>query len=386
MEERKKLYVDGLNFSTNFGFVKKAWNIEAPTREIEHFVKACRAANWEPTIFIDAGIESIEAMEKWLTRREKEVLEAVRDVPQALSCLMGDIFRKFDVVVHYSPWNVDNDDCLAFFAQRDGAAVLSNDIDFARYRGKTYEQFGAFNIVEDKIVLKPKKIDERKLPQPRNLPTFPPKMIKNYPGFVYLKEKGTYYRGSPSFATKFYGNLHGYVTNLRHILYNRLGLDHVDEKWPEYIEPIVPEVVWVETEYNKHNKVAECPTIDSYYVKTRDKIFNSIHLEMGAELPNFTNNEKWNFEMAIMLVIAEIYAVISGCSTLEEFSYLYENVADVKIWLKLYEPDFENDVPSVCRNWKSDGTCRFGDNCVAKSGHFICTCWKKEKCRYRHEL
>jgi hypothetical protein len=376
----KKLYVDALNVSGQLGFTKKAWSITVPQREVERFVKACRDSGWEPTVFIDAGIESNEALEKWKTRRVQEVKDAVRDVPHAMSSLMGDIFRQNGVTVHYSPWNVDNDDCLAFFAQRDGAAILSNDLDFARYKGKTYEQFGSFNVHEGRLFLNPKKIDERRLPTPRDFLTAEPKMVQDYPGFVYLKENGKYVRGSPSFATKFYGNFHGHVKPLRYLLYTLMKLDTVEELWPEFGDNSEsPEVVWAKNTFVSGEKTMEYCPIEEYYRKTRDTIFNPV-----LAIPNFTNDEKWNFEMAIMLVIAEIYAVIAKTSTLTQFQRLYDATPEVLHWLHTWKPDFESNVPSVCRNWKAEGVCKFGDKCIASGGHFVCDCWRGEKCRYRH--
>lgn len=398
--EKKKLYVDGLNFSTQFGFTRKAWSFEVPQREIKHFVAACRLSGWEPTIFIDAGIESAEALEKWKSRRIREVIDAVRDVPHGLSSMMGDLFRSFAVNVMYSPWNVDCDDCLAFFAERDGASVLSNDIDFARYRGKTYDQFGTFTIEDDNLILIPKKIDERRLPSPRHLLTLEPKMVLHDPGFVYLVENGTYVRGSPCFATKFYGNLHGHVKELRHILYRRMGLTKVVESWPEFEDGGgIPEVVWNENTW----LASESPNDDKRFVYERDDLLSSILIygevvkSMFAPIlnvPDFTNDEKWNLEMSIMLVVSELIAAIRNVHCVKIltfldtmtsiFTQLYDTSNDVKRWLQEYKPDFESPVPPVCRNWKADGNCNYGDKCFVKTGHFVCTCWRGDQCRNRH--
>ena len=390
MESCKKLYVDGLNFSGRLGFVKQTWNLDVMEKGVKRFVSACRNSGWEPTIFIDAGIESGEALAKWKSRREKEVLDAVKDVPHALNSLMGDMFRTLGVTVYYSPWNADNDDCLAYFAQRDGASVLSNDIDLARYVGKTYEQFGGFDyglcleVNQESLVLIPKKIDERRLPTPRELLKVEPKMVSKHPGFVYLRESGKYVRGSPWFATKFYGNLHGEIEHLRHLLYKNMGLLHVEESWPEYDDEVIaPSVKWVVRNWydnDNHEEDNQILSIENCYDFSRDRIMGNV-----LHVPNFTPSEKYNLEMSIILVIAEIYAAIHDTTTLEGAKNLLTHARKTHRWIQSPDVDFEADVPSVCRNWKSDGVCKFGTKCIATTGHFNCTCWRGEVCRYRHE-
>lgn len=394
MKGTTQLYVDALNFSSQFGFVRKAFSIHVPKREIENFVKACRTSGWEPIVFIDAGIESDEALAKWKSRRRAEVLDCIRSTPYGMSSIMGDIFRLFGVKVYYSPWNADNDDCIAYYAHHADAAVLSNDIDFARYVDKKYLQFGTFKIEDGKVILTPKKIDERRLPAPRNILSKAPVMVESEPGFVYLSEKAQYVRGSPSFATKFYGNFHQHVTKLRHYLYRHMELERVEESWPEY-EPAWYEdgllgVVWVKSIYDSLQDVnvedyGALP-IETIYHETRKVIFGPV-----LDVPNFTNDEKWNLEITIMLMIAELYAAIINRTSkiqttmLEQVLLLYNSTPDVKFWISEWKPAWEDEVPSVCRNWKTDGVCNFGDRCFAKSGHFVCDCWRGETCPFRHD-
>ena len=56
-------------------------------------------------------------------RRVKQVENCELKVPPNLSLLYGDIFKQLQVKVHYS--EVDNDDTMAAFAQKHGAAILS---------------------------------------------------------------------------------------------------------------------------------------------------------------------------------------------------------------------------------------------------------------------
>lgn len=392
MDKERKLYVDGLNFSEKLGFVKKVWYIPTMEAGVKRFVEACRNAGWEPTIFIDAGIESGEALEKWKSRREKEVSEAVKDVPHGTNSLMGDIFRQNKVTVHYSPWNADNDDCLAYFAQRDGASILSNDIDLARYVGKTYEQYGSFEYGlaipkeelnsfkgREVILLKSKKIDERRLPPPRELLKEEPKMLEKHPGFVSIKETGEVVRGSPCFSTKFYGNLHGHVRKTRYLFYHQMGFEYVKEIWPEFKGG---KIKWTEKKWKRGKESTETnsfPPCEASY-----EILLSSIKERKEKVPDFSDCERFNFEMACILIIAELYAYRSDVPMIGIVKRLLDYTKLHEKWAGLLATESEKNVPSACRNWKADGVCDFGEKCFAASGHFTCKCWRGKQCRYRH--
>jgi hypothetical protein len=286
-EGQKKLYIDGLNLSEQFGLSKRAWSIQVPKREIERFVVALRNTGWEPTVFIDAGIESGEALKKWRTRREEEVLHCFRNVPACHSNLMGDLFRLHGVRVWYSPHDADSDDCLATFAQLDGASVLSNDLDFARYRGKTYNQYGDFRYDGDRVLLVPKKIDERKVPSPRDFLPKKPQMVERDPGFVSIRELGLYRRGCPTFATKFCGNLHSYLHPLRVALYAKWKLKSVKEEWPCFENG---KVEWQTSHYHDGDtKTVEVP--EKY---DREAAFELARfIERNEECPSVCRNCKY---------------------------------------------------------------------------------------------
>merc|ERR1719310_1665738 len=66
-------------------------------------------------------------------------------MPQGLQLLLGEMFHEVGVEVHYSV-DSDLDDAIAFFAEADGAAVLSADCDFFRYRGSTFPLFKDFQV------------------------------------------------------------------------------------------------------------------------------------------------------------------------------------------------------------------------------------------------
>ena len=66
-------------------------------------------------VFIDAGIQTKETMDKWKTRRAEQVRKCKLDVPPGLAVIYGDMFRALGVKVYYS--EVDNDDTIAAYAE-----------------------------------------------------------------------------------------------------------------------------------------------------------------------------------------------------------------------------------------------------------------------------
>ena len=92
---------------------------------------AAHNAGWHLEVFIDAGIQTKEALDKWKTRRAQQVKKCKLDVPPGLAILYGDMFKDLNVSVNYS--DLDNDDTIAAYAEYDGAVVVSGDKDYYRY-------------------------------------------------------------------------------------------------------------------------------------------------------------------------------------------------------------------------------------------------------------
>ena len=66
--------------------------------------------------------------------------------------LLGEMFQKAEVRVHYS--EIDNDDTIAAYAHANGAALLSEDKDFFRYRDHKYQVFSSFEVRQGKLHLR----------------------------------------------------------------------------------------------------------------------------------------------------------------------------------------------------------------------------------------
>ena len=94
----------------------------------------------------------MEARRKWRERREEDVRHGSLGMPPGISKLLGEMFTNCGVRLHFS--EIDNDDTLAAYAEKHGAAVLSRDADFFRYRNLTYTVFNSYTIYDGKLNLK----------------------------------------------------------------------------------------------------------------------------------------------------------------------------------------------------------------------------------------
>lgn len=380
MQVDKLLAVDGLNFSAQFRFTDRYWNLAFPMRSIENFCKAAKASGYKPVIFIDAGIESEEAVGKWRSRREKEIIGERRDVPVCLSILMGDMFRMNGVEVFYSPTGVDNDDFIAKYAQVKGADILSGDIDMFRYRGRTYNVFRRFYIKDGKLMLQTGKVDESKLKEPKDFIAELPQAGAKYPGFVDVLVTKEYRRGVPSSLGKFVKSTHRNLSDLRPWVYAKLGISsEVKEIFPEW-DSNTQTVTWNET-------ISKPCKEDDDYLFSEDPYY--LFTEYTSDVdklndPRIEDYEIANHKMAVALLICELYAIMEDTSTLEFFmSQPKFKELDCQA-VRMLKESTVKEAPSVCHHWMKTGACSFGEKCFSKTGHFICRCRRGPNCIYRH--
>eukprot|EP00418_Pyrodinium_bahamense_P075152 CAMPEP_0179062392 /NCGR_PEP_ID=MMETSP0796-20121207/26905_1 /TAXON_ID=73915 /ORGANISM="Pyrodinium bahamense, Strain pbaha01" /LENGTH=328 /DNA_ID=CAMNT_0020759299 /DNA_START=50 /DNA_END=1033 /DNA_ORIENTATION=+ len=226
------LYMDALNFSHKFFPRSAPWDLEESFRRLQKFVEACRNSGHELRVFIDASIQSEEGMAKWRSRRVAEVRKMDRSMPQGLQLLQGEMFQELGVVVHYSV-DTDLDDAIAFFAEADGAAVLSADHDFFRYIASTFSLFKDFHVERRRLKLTTH--DGCLKPGVTRRPLGPkPETEARTPAFIDVKRTGRYVRGAPSPLVKVLGNPHAAARILRQAMYLRLGLREVREVFPSW--------------------------------------------------------------------------------------------------------------------------------------------------------
>lgn len=383
--KKKLLYVDVLNYSNDFGFVTKTWSLNFPITKIEKFVTAAKKAGWTLVVFIDAGIESAEALAKWKSRREEEVRREYRDVPQGLSVLVGDIFRSLGVTVYYSPYTADNDDCIASHAQADGADILSNDKDFFRYVDHKYKRYGKFEIDEGGLILKspypPKQNPNYPAPTPKTL-IEPPKMLIHNPSFNSVEHLNYYRRGAPSSLIKLMGNPHCLFASLRSSIYAKMGkIEAVEEEFPEW-DHGTESVVWKISYVKPSHESDHLLTGDFDNLRETCKLFIATQ---KRDVNRVSESEFYNHLFAIYAIIFELWCNYhdNEVTVLECFSKVYD--------ITLYQKDYSEVIP-VCKDYVANGFCKFGAKCFSIEGHKRCPdlvdfkyCRRGDLCRFRHK-
>ncbi|KAI6659920.1 hypothetical protein LOD99_14260 [Oopsacas minuta] len=252
----RKLHVDILNYSDDF-FSFRNWNLTTASKKVERFISAARKSGWILKVFIDAVIESDEALKKWRKRREKELSKCMKNMPQGTSTLIGDLFRIHGVEVAYSV-DKDNDDTMAFHACTDGADVLSRDMDFFRYLGATYKVYKSFYINKQGQLILQKHPGlppggQGRVPISRPIQT-PPRTCNVNPLFA-LPGFYLYRRGVPSPLVSTLGNPHVMARPLREALYSRKGIrDFVVEEFPVW-DSVDNKPCWENTKVYPNDKL-----------------------------------------------------------------------------------------------------------------------------------
>ncbi|KAI8817740.1 uncharacterized protein EV422DRAFT_508808 [Fimicolochytrium jonesii] len=238
----KKLYVDILNYSTNVFFFTGIphWAWQRGVERVGIFVKACHIGHWDPVVFIDGTPQTAEADAKWRNRRTVEITQERRNIPQGLSVILGEAFKKHGVDVIYS-YGADNDDTLAAFAKRDKAILVSNDGDFWRYTRRNYTIRKNLRLevphpnsrALPRITMDDSKaVKFKRRPTPREILDPVPEIRRVSPTLTEMRG-GIYRRGAPSALVRKLGNPHIALRPLRQALYHRLGFTHpVKEIFP----------------------------------------------------------------------------------------------------------------------------------------------------------
>ncbi len=224
--------MDVANYLTSFFPMNKSWDLNRANQVVRRFVEASRCSGWDLVIFIDATTQTEETKMKWRERREREVREGRRNVPQGALHLIGDMFKDKGVPVHYS-LEADNDDTLAFHAHTENASVLSDDVDFFRYEGASYLQgklYSKFEIRDDILHLFPS--ERSRQGRPIIALSDPPATSSDSGGFRDVEEKHYYLRGTPSPLIGL-GNVHARLRPLRQAMYHAKGWSEIVEEFPE---------------------------------------------------------------------------------------------------------------------------------------------------------
>lgn len=297
---RPLLYVDALNFSRRFFTDLNFWDLQKPFSKIRKFVTAAINSGWHIEVFIDAGIQTKETLQKWKIRRELQVRKCKLDVPPGLAIIYGDMWKANKVKVHYS--EVDNDDTLAAFAHRDKAFVLSGDKDFYRYTEATFTIFSDFEIKMGHLVMQESQYFRH--PKPRMLINPVPMTHKVYPTIARLFSSGDYFKGCPSSLTRFTGNLHRLCKPIRQAFYESLMLTFgVQESFIDW-NPELEETYWT----------FELVHRDPYFAYLlRDPLEAFDHFFTHVSRPEHSSDLEWhNHLFGLTAIVCEYISCLRG--------------------------------------------------------------------------
>lgn len=283
LEEAPKLvYMDVLNFAMYFFKIRDHWSFQQAELKVHKLVASAKASNVRLKVFIDAFIQSEESIRKWRKRRENEVLRSIRNVPQGLNVLLGEMFAAEGVEVCYSV-DADNDDTLASHAHHDNASVLSQDKDFLRYIGATYTIYTEFKVSKKGLLILTKRTDMVLKPSVSMLDIKEKPATRDCnPGVTSLP--ASYLRGSPSPLTKQCGNLHLTIRPLRQAYYASLGLKAgVREEFPVFRDG---RVIW---------DVSENVEPDEFLIELlRDPVAAYAYFFKKLKKPRDVSYENWS--------------------------------------------------------------------------------------------
>jgi len=335
----KSLYIDVLNFG-NFFFDQASynWSLNPPKQKIKAFCKALKKQGITAKLFIDESIESDEAINKWKTRREKEIIQGKKGVPQGMSTFIGDIFRKHGIPVLYS-LEADNDDTLAAYAQVDGADVLSGDGDFYRYKDRKYRIFSDFDRIKfestgklefiENTDARVERIMNDKKDIMRDLIIPLPKCVDEkltIPFVPILKQIKMFRRGVPSPLVKELGfNPHMKIKPLRKAIYNHIFKDEKEVT-------IIEEIPYWSNENNKvewsNDQITLYNEDDDEYIKMMELLKQKPEKAMEYFFPEEFNGvcskpikaKSWRKHcFACKSIICELYCIYNGRTLLSYF-------------------------------------------------------------------
>jgi len=227
--------LDALNFADIF--LDKGWNLNRCLRNVTRFVKDLHRQDRAVVVFIDGSSDTDEALNKWKGRRVKEIMKQRKYVPHGWATLLGDMFKKLNIDVHYSVY--DCDDTIAHYAYHNKCSILSRDRDFYRYfTDDNNTPFRVYASITHRggITLSERSLDDRhsRGAPPRKIGQLLDTTPSN-PFLINVNARREYVRGVPTNNVKERGNPHILFTEFRTAVYYDLGYrDQIREIIPYY--------------------------------------------------------------------------------------------------------------------------------------------------------
>jgi len=157
MDQKKILCMDLLNYLPNFFTTEDPrvdfeMDMARAHEKVFEFVTAVKNSGFNLECFVDKAKATEETIVKWKARRMKQMESGVRNCVGGASKLLGDMFRKHGIHVHYS--TIDCDDTISAFAFHSGGGVLSRDCDFFRYYAIQYSGSPPYQVYFDFAIIR----------------------------------------------------------------------------------------------------------------------------------------------------------------------------------------------------------------------------------------
>lgn len=300
--------VDALNFTHKF--MDKKWNLNKSFKKVKRFVNFVHKDNKELIVFIDGSAETDETLNKWKSRRVNEIMCNKKGVPHAWATLLGDMFKKCNIEVHYSV--NDCDDTIAYYAYHNKCNILSADRDFYRYYiddnnhniYKTYHEF----VYDDRNKMKfNERPVEKRYPKEGILSKKVGPLLETTdrnPFLINVLKNNKYLRGVPTNDVKGRGNPHILFEDFRSAIYYNLEITNPIAEILPYYDKETNSVKWT------HKIVV--PTENNEIINSPEQ-----YIKNSKEL---NENDHYKYKFCIKAVIYELWQ----CTNLAEEKLLFD--------------------------------------------------------------
>jgi hypothetical protein len=300
--------VDALNFTEKF--LDRSWNLNKSFIKVQGFVNDVHKDKKELIVFIDGSAETDETLNKWKSRRVREITHGKKFVPHAWATLLGDMFKKCNIEIHYSV--NDCDDTIANYAYHNKCSILSRDRDFYRYYiddnnhniYRIYHEIGYDN--NNRIIFNERPADERHTKKhvlSKKVGPLLETTDKN-PFLINIDERQEYLRGVPTNNVKGRGNPHILFEEFRSAIYYNLGYRESVKEILPYYDDEIKSVKWT-------NNIV-IPTENNEIINTPEQ-----YIKNTGEL---NENDHYKYKFCIKAVVYELWQ----CSDLAEDKLLFD--------------------------------------------------------------
>lgn len=257
------------------------FRIKRRVRLVTHIARRMRL---QPLFVCDAGYTTREVIDKWKSRREKEVLKCYRKIPYCADRIVCEWVLKQKMKLIYDK-RYNADDIVATVAgMHTNSIILSRDADYFRYDNHKFLDKVYF--IEKYSVEKLIHGDYRRTPL-ETIKMYTPTFCEQFTELSKFVYNGDYVRGTafPWAERNMHSSLHLATRKLRQLLYN----NNVHEIFPVY-DDVNAAVLWIQDVVAplKGEFPKRLEDIENYIIENIPLVLNENHKRtiktMAAEL------------------------------------------------------------------------------------------------------